>query len=79
MPEEAVQASVDLNASAMLAVHWGMFDLSIHAWYEPILRVTAAAQAKEVSLLTPRIGEIVSIGRDVPSDNWWQPLLPESK
>lgn len=78
MPEEAVQASIDLRAQAMLAIHWGMFDLSIHDWFEPILRVTAAAQENGVSVLTPRIGEIVKIGVDQPRDQWWHSLLPDA-
>ncbi len=71
-PESAVQAHLDLGARVMLPVHWATFNLSYHAWDEPILRALAAARANGVELVTPRVGEIVDI--DVPFVNrdWYR-------
>ena len=40
MPEQTVQASIDLKAKTFMPVHWGKFALALHAWDEPIERAT---------------------------------------
>jgi L-ascorbate metabolism protein UlaG (beta-lactamase superfamily) len=73
MPEETVQAAQDLQAKKMLAVHWGKFALSMHAWDEPVQRVYKAAAEKNMHLLTPMIGEQVDIDDNAQSFlPWWQ-------
>ena len=42
MPEQTVQAALDLWAAALMPVHWGKFTLALHPWDEPVRRVTAA-------------------------------------
>lgn len=72
-PESAVQAHLDLGARLMLPVHWATFNLSYHAWDEPIVRAMAAARDKGAQLVTPRVGELVD--GDVPfaSQPWYLP------
>lgn len=53
LPEEAVQASIDLNAKVLFPIHWGKFDLSLHPWDEPAIRITKEANKRNVSLATP--------------------------
>lgn len=36
MPEQSVQAGIDLNAHLLMPIHWGAFSLSIHSWTEPV-------------------------------------------
>ena len=36
MPEEAIQGFLDLKGKVLVPVHWGMFNLAIHNWYDPI-------------------------------------------
>jgi L-ascorbate metabolism protein UlaG (beta-lactamase superfamily) len=75
MPEEVVQAAADLKVKKLLAVHWGKFSLSNHAWDEPVERVYKAAQEKNMPLLTPMIGEQVNINDDTQSFSaWWKNL-----
>ena len=57
MPEETVQAAVDLKAKSLLPVHWGKFTLALHAWDEPIKRVLEKAKELNMKVLTPKIGE----------------------
>ncbi len=74
LPEETVQASIDLKARVLMPVHWGKFTISLHPWNEPILRVTKAAKEKQVELATPMIGQPVVIGEPYPAADWWNHL-----
>ncbi len=44
MPEETVQASIDLKATYLLPIHWGRFNLALHSWTDPAERVTIEAK-----------------------------------
>lgn len=71
MPEQTVQAAVDLQAKLLLPVHWSKFSLALHPWDEPIKRVTAQAHALNVNITTPMIGEAVTLGEAYPQGQWW--------
>ncbi|MEM6986764.1 MAG: MBL fold metallo-hydrolase, partial [Pseudomonadota bacterium] len=43
-PEDTVRAFGELDASVLVPIHWAVFSLSRHAWFEPADRVTALAQ-----------------------------------
>lgn len=70
-PEETLQALLDLNAQTLIPVHWGMFDLSLHHWSEPIIRTHTIAKNWDIPILTPRLGEIVD-SKNHPSSPWWE-------
>lgn len=70
-PESAVRAHVDLSGRTLLPVHWATFNLSYHAWDEPVLRTLAAARRQGVHVITPRVGEVFSFGRDFESVAWY--------
>ena len=72
MPEQTAQANIDLGGKVMMPIHWGAFDLSLHHWQEPVLRLLAAAQKLEVEVVTPFIGERFAVGRDFPKEKWWE-------
>lgn len=71
MPEETVQASIDLNAKVLMPVHWGKFRLGMHPWNEPIKRVMEKARELEVGVVTPLIGEAFSLNQEMAANNWW--------
>ena len=71
-PESAVQSHVDLQAKTMLPVHWATFDLSYHAWDDPIVRTIAAAKEKNVELITPKIGEPFEFGKPFTNTDWYR-------
>jgi L-ascorbate metabolism protein UlaG (beta-lactamase superfamily) len=71
-PEDAVQATLDVQARRMLPVHWGTFNIAFHDWDEPIKRAVAAANESNVELVTPRVGEVVTAGEPLASLNWWE-------
>ncbi|HLA60485.1 MAG TPA: MBL fold metallo-hydrolase [Puia sp.] len=72
MPEETVQAAIDLGAKKLLPVHWAKFSLSLHAWDEPIIRIKKEAELKKMYLLHPMIGEYVDLDTDQIFSSWWE-------
>ncbi len=72
MPEDTVQASLDLKGKVLLPIHWGKFNLALHHWKEPIIRLTNAAAAKGVEVITPSVGESVILNRHMPKERWWE-------
>jgi L-ascorbate metabolism protein UlaG (beta-lactamase superfamily) len=74
-PEEVVEAAQELKAKKLLAVHWGKFALGNHPWDEPAIRVHKAAKEKNMSLITPMIGERVNIDDSGQGFSpWWTTL-----
>lgn len=71
MPEETVQASIDLKAKFLFPVHWSKFSLALHPWSEPAARVSAKAKELNVKITTPMIGEPVVLNQYYPGKQWW--------
>ena len=71
MPEQTVQAALDLRAKALLPVHWGKFRLSTHPWNEPVKRVLLHAGEAGLPVHTPRIGELLQLNGEIQTGNWW--------
>jgi L-ascorbate metabolism protein UlaG (beta-lactamase superfamily) len=74
-PEQAVRAHRLAGGDVMLPVHWGLFDLALHGWTEPIERVLAAARTEGVRVITPRPGELAEPATFGAPERWW-PELP---
>ncbi len=74
MPEETVQAAIDLKARVLMPVHWGKFALGLHPWDEPIKRAVAKATELHVPWTMPMIGEPVILNRSYPNNQWWLKL-----
>ena len=72
MPEEAVQACLDLNTKIAMPIHWGAFTLALHSWTDPVDRFIVKANEKELMYITPSIGELVRVGVDFPKVEWWE-------
>ncbi len=71
MPEQTVQAAIDLKANILMPVHWGKFALGLHPWDEPVKRAVAKANELHVKTTTPMIGEPVILNESLPSQQWW--------
>lgn len=71
MPEQTVQAAIDLKAAVLMPVHWGKFALANHPWNEPINRLKLEADKKQLAITTPKIGEPVIVGESFPKSVWW--------
>ena len=71
VPEETVQAHLDLRGDVLMPIHWGAFSLAFHSWTDPIERAIKAAEAADVAVATPRIGEQIVLGEQPPQSKWW--------
>jgi hypothetical protein len=57
-------------------VHWGLFDLALHGWTEPVERVIVAAKAQGVTVVTPAPGGTIDVDAAAGSRTRWWPSLP---
>lgn len=73
-PDNASRAFEALGGAGLLMpIHWGLFDLALHAWREPIMRLLELADEKGIQVWAPEPGlptEVVG-GTEVRSD-WWR-------
>ncbi len=72
LPEQSVQAHLDLQGKAMFPIHNSSFDLALHDWYEPLERALSAADRQGVKLLTPPMGEKVELQALTETLRWWR-------
>ncbi|WP_420808654.1 MBL fold metallo-hydrolase [Cohnella luojiensis] len=73
LPEETVQAHMDVGGKVMIPVHWGAFTLALHDWYDPVERAVKASIMRNTAIATPGIGEVVRIGSPAyPASTWWK-------
>ncbi len=72
LPTDSIQAFYDLKAKRFFPVHWGMFELSVHSWYEPIEIVHAASVEKGFKLLSPKIGQVIEVNDTYKIETWWK-------
>jgi L-ascorbate metabolism protein UlaG (beta-lactamase superfamily) len=71
MPEQTIQAAIDLKSKLMMPIHWGSFKLALHDWKEPIERAVIEAKKRNVKLVTPMTGESILLHQQIPQSNWW--------
>jgi L-ascorbate metabolism protein UlaG (beta-lactamase superfamily) len=73
-PDGAARAFEALGGSGlMMPIHWGLFDLALHAWRQPIQRLLEVAEAKGIKIWAPEPGRPTEVvmGTEVRSD-WWR-------
>ena len=71
-PKEAVQASKALQAKHFMPIHWGAFTLSTHSWTEPIEQALNISKEMKQKIITPQIGEVLSINKlEKENISWW--------
>jgi L-ascorbate metabolism protein UlaG (beta-lactamase superfamily) len=71
-PDGAIEANRQVRAKVMMPIHWGTFDLGLHAWNQPIETLYTIAEDAGMKLLTPRLGQSVSPQTD--TEPWWTEL-----
>lgn len=74
MPEESLQAFIDLKGKWMVPIHWGGFSLAPHDWREPMERLFNAADQRALTdkIISPGLGQKIVFGKDFPKAKWWQ-------
>jgi L-ascorbate metabolism protein UlaG (beta-lactamase superfamily) len=73
-PENALRAHALLGGGTLLPVHWGTFDLALHAWDDPAETLFERAKADGTRLLLPRLGVPTEPARGEEVAPWWRAL-----
>ncbi len=77
-PENALRVLDMLGSGALLPVHWGTFNLALHAWDEPVETLLEKRQSHH-RILTPRLGAAVEPARIEGPTPWWRELVVEPR
>ena len=70
-PQKATDAHLALKGNLMMPIHWGTFNLALHAWKEPIERLLRYAAKKDIELFLPQPGTPTEVKVRYNS-NWWK-------
>ncbi|MEU2109509.1 MBL fold metallo-hydrolase [Streptomyces sp. NPDC019507] len=75
-PAEGMRAHLDLQggqpSGVMLPIHWGTFNLALHAWAEPGEWTKDAAEDAGQAAAFPRPGEPFEPAGKLPDEPWWR-------
>lgn len=71
LPDQTIQAHLDVKGKTLMPIHWGAFSLAPHSWTEPVEKITTHAKAAGVRLITPEIGQPFVINQSYPTTPWW--------
>jgi L-ascorbate metabolism protein UlaG (beta-lactamase superfamily) len=71
-PENALTAFEWLGGGTLLPVHWGTFNLALHAWDEPPETLLTSAARRGLRVITPRLGYPVEPSHVEGPDPWWR-------
>tara|TARA_B100001971_G_scaffold215190_1_gene259712 strand:- start:153527 stop:154672 length:1146 start_codon:yes stop_codon:yes gene_type:complete len=77
MPDETAKAFKDLRAQKLIPIHWGMFNFSLHNWYDP--PIDLSSECSECKVIIPFIGEIVDPNSEYPLPSEMYNFLLEQK
>jgi L-ascorbate metabolism protein UlaG (beta-lactamase superfamily) len=70
-PDNALAAHQLLGGGPLLPLHWGTFNLALHAWRQPVQRLLEAS-GPEVPLLLPAPGQRVDVAAGPLNSRWWE-------
>jgi L-ascorbate metabolism protein UlaG (beta-lactamase superfamily) len=73
-PDGAARAFHDLGGAGLLMpIHWGLFNLALHAWRQPIERLSEIAASTGLKLWSPTPGVPTNLTRNTPlPSHWWR-------
>lgn len=79
-PDGAAAAFAAMNSGGLLMpIHWGLFDLALHGWREPIERLRQLAREQAIPIWSPEPGRPTEVVRDVEVlSDWWMDPTGES-
>lgn len=72
-PENATEAHLGLHGKLLLPIHWGLFNLAFHPWREPVERLTALAEWRDIPLFLPKPGAPTEVTGASLNTFWWEP------
>jgi L-ascorbate metabolism protein UlaG (beta-lactamase superfamily) len=73
-PDGAARAFEDLGGAGLLMpIHWGLFDLALHGWRQPMERMVELAEERGIRLWAPEPGRPTEVMKDVElRSDWWR-------
>ena len=71
-PANALAAFALLGGGRLMPVHWGTFNLALHAWNDPPEQLVTLAREQRIELLMPRLGAAFEPDRGLPLETWWR-------
>jgi L-ascorbate metabolism protein UlaG (beta-lactamase superfamily) len=71
-PEEGVATHLAVRGGLLVPVHWGTFNLALHAWSEPVERVLKDAADHGVRVAVPRPGQLLDVDALPAAEPWWR-------
>jgi L-ascorbate metabolism protein UlaG (beta-lactamase superfamily) len=74
-PENALRAFELLGKGTLMPVHWGTFDLGLHAWDEPAETLLQLAGPANARILTPLLGRPFEPAHVEGPTPWWRQLV----
>ena len=82
-PENAMKAHALLGGGAFLPVHWGTFNLAMHAWDAPAEALFLHAEKRNIPLIMPQLGQAIEPIQTEIVKPWWRAVdtaeLPKSE
>ncbi len=76
-PENALKVFEMLGGGTLLPVHWGTFNLALHAWDEPAEALLRLASLARLRVITPSLGAPVEPPELEGPSPWWRALGSE--
>ena len=79
-PDGAARAFQALGGTGLLMpIHWGLFDLALHAWRQPIERMHTLADQQGLRLWHPEPGVPTDVYAETElRSTWWKPTAQEA-
>ncbi|HEU0030161.1 MAG TPA: MBL fold metallo-hydrolase [Kofleriaceae bacterium] len=71
-PANALEALRMLGGGRLMPVHWGTFNLALHAWDDPAEQLWSLADQQRVEIAMPRLGEPFEPDRGITLEPWWR-------
>ena len=71
-PDGAAEAFAALGGGVLMPIHWGLFNLALHGWRQPIERMAELASERQMELFSPTPGLPTSFTGEEVRSNWWR-------
>ncbi len=75
MPSEVIKGFKDLRGKYLIPIHWGMFSLAMHNWYDPPNEIEYLSKKENINFLTPLIGQTVDMNLKPSFSYWWKKMI----
>lgn len=71
-PHNALEAHRMLGGGLFMPVHWGTFNLALHAWDWPAETLYSLATERNIDIVLPPLGVAFEPDRRMPLEPWWR-------